>query len=195
MRSPGSATSLVIAILFFVFSLCGVRSASAQRAVVNGPLRLQIDAPAPAATVLVPFGLGGWAIDQAAANGTGIDAVHVWAVPAGGAPIFAGAATMGVARPDVAAIFGAQFQPSGFNVAVNAPLAPGVYMLAVFGRRVSTGTLPYQITRYCDQKKYIHMIDMANCSLATSCTAAGGTVARPRAFARIVRIDSRQNAV
>src|SRR5262249_10551564 len=62
-------------------------------------------------------------------------------------------------------------------------------------KRVSTGTLPYQITRYCDQKKYIHMIDMANCSLATSCTAAGGTVARPRAFARIVRIESRQNVV
>ena len=61
--------------------------------------------------------------------------------------------------------------------------------------RVSTGTLPYQMTRYCDQKKYIHMIDIANCSLATSCTAAGGTVARPRAFARIVRIDSRQNVV
>ncbi len=44
-------------------------------------------------------------------------------------------------------------------------------------KRVSTGTLPYQITRYCDQKKYIHMMDMANCSLATSWMAAGGMVA------------------
>ena len=30
---------------------------------------------------------------------------------------------------------------------------------------VSTGTLPYQITRYCDQKKYIHMIDMRELQL------------------------------
>src|SRR5437879_3327712 len=61
--------------------------------------------------------------------------------------------------------------------------------------RVSTGTLPYQITRYCEKKKYIHMIDMANCSLATSWTAAGGIDARPRALARMVRIDRRQNVV
>src|SRR5688572_13429143 len=62
-------------------------------------------------------------------------------------------------------------------------------------KRVSTGTLPYQITRYCDQKKYIHMIDMTNCSLATSWTAVGGMEATPREFARMVRIDSRQNVV
>src|SRR5262245_9058295 len=61
--------------------------------------------------------------------------------------------------------------------------------------RVSTGTLPYQITMYCDQKKYIQRIDIANCSLATSWTADGGMEARPRALARIVKIDRRQNAV
>ena len=33
-------------------------------------------------------------------------------------------------------------------------------------KRVSTGTLPYQMVRYWDQKKYIHMMDSANCSLA-----------------------------
>src|SRR4029450_14041689 len=58
--------------------------------------------------------------------------------------------------------------------------------------RVSTGTLPYQMTRYCDQKKYIHMIDIANCSLATSCTAGGGTVDSPRALARVVMIGRKQ---
>ena len=57
------------------------------------------------------------------------------------------------------------------------------------------GMFPYQITRYWDQKKYIHITDMANCSLATSCTAAGGMEAVPRALARTVRMDRRQNAV
>src|SRR5215813_14761912 len=62
-------------------------------------------------------------------------------------------------------------------------------------KRVSTGTLPYQMTRYCDQKKYIHMIDIANCSLATSCTAPGGTEASPLALARTVRIESKAKPV
>ena len=62
-------------------------------------------------------------------------------------------------------------------------------------KRVSTGTLPYQMTRYCDQKKYIHMIDMANCSLATSCTPAAAPWPGPARSQRMVRIDSRQKPV
>src|ERR1700675_2394283 len=34
--------------------------------------------------------------------------------------------------------------------------------------RVSMGTLPYQITRYCEKKKYIHITHMAKVSLAMS---------------------------
>jgi hypothetical protein len=55
--------------------------------------------------------------------------------------------------------------------------------------------LPYQITRYCDQKKYIHMMDMANCSLATSWMAAGGMEASPRALARTARMERRAKPV
>src|SRR5882672_1519624 len=61
--------------------------------------------------------------------------------------------------------------------------------------RVSTGTFPYQMTRYWEKKKYIQKIDIANCSFATSWTAAGGMDATPRALARTVRIDSRQKVV
>src|SRR5206468_12838834 len=56
-------------------------------------------------------------------------------------------------------------------------------------KRVSTGTLPYQITRYCDQKKYIHMIDIANCSFATSWTAAGG-IGMPRELVHTASSES-----
>src|SRR6187455_1932472 len=74
--------------------------------VVSGPLRLQVDVPAANATVFTPFAVGGWAIDELSAAGSGIDTVHVWAQPSTGAPIFLGAATMGGGRPDVGAIFG-----------------------------------------------------------------------------------------
>src|SRR6266705_2634744 len=77
----------------------------------------------------------------------------------------------------------------------HASVSHGWVKKRVRKKRVSTGTLPYQITRYWDQKKYIHMIDIANWSLATSCTAPGGTDASPRALARTVRIESRANPV
>jgi hypothetical protein len=105
-----------------------------------GPLRLVVEAPAASATVGVPFVVGGWTLDDAATTGTGIDTVHVWATPASGASTFLGAATMGVARPDVGALFGAGFVNSGFTQTVTASLAPGSYMLQVFGRRISTQT-------------------------------------------------------
>ena len=70
-------------------------------AAVNGPLRLTTDMPVAGQTVTVPFAVGGWALDQLASSGTGIDAVHVYAFPIIGPPIFLGPATMGIARPDV----------------------------------------------------------------------------------------------
>jgi hypothetical protein len=90
-----------------------------------------IDTPSPNATVTGTFTIGGWALDLAAQTGSGIDTVHVWAYPAGGgAPIFVGNSPIGLARPDVGAVFGAQFRPSGYNVAARLPA--GNYTLAVF---------------------------------------------------------------
>src|SRR5439155_334692 len=77
----------------------------------------------------------------------------------------------------------------------HATVSHGWVKKRVRKKRVSTGTLPYQITRYWDQKKYIHMIEIANWSFATSCTAAGGIEACPRAFARTVRSERRQNPI
>jgi len=131
-------TRVLVSVL--LFSIAAATRASAQNVSVSGPLRLQTDAPARSAEVKPPFLVGGWALDTSAASGSGMDAVHVWATPLAGSPTFLGAATLGAERPDVAAAFGAQFHSAGFNLVVNVPLAPGAYMLAVFGRRISTGT-------------------------------------------------------
>ena len=48
-----------------------------------------------------PLEVRGWAVDGSATSGTGVDAVHVWAYPAAGNPVFLGAATYGLSRPDV----------------------------------------------------------------------------------------------
>jgi hypothetical protein len=101
--------------------------------------RLVIDTPGNNSVVPSRFTLAGWAIDAAAATGIGIDAVHVWAYPAaGGSAVFAGAATLGDARPDVGAYFGAQFATAGYHLEVST-LAPGTYTLIAYGHSTVTG--------------------------------------------------------
>ena len=99
--------------------------------VANGSLRLSADVPAAGATVSQPFLVGGWALDLLASSGSGIDAVHVWAAPLNGAAVFLGAAALNGARPDVAAVFGAQFAQAGFNLVTPAVLSPGPHTLYV----------------------------------------------------------------
>ena len=100
---------------------------------------LIVDTPGAGNSVEPRFTIAGWAIDEAAQAGTGIDAVHVWAYPAdGGPPVFAGAATLGDARPDVASIFGPQFASAGYHLVVSS-LLPGDYTLVVYGHSTVTG--------------------------------------------------------
>lgn len=111
----------------------------AQNLTAGGPLRVTVEMPAANATVTPTFVVAGWALDQTAARGTGIDAVQVWALRATGAPVFLGAATLGGHRQDVAAMFGPAFVNAGFNLGVNGVLRPGTYTLNILGRRPGTG--------------------------------------------------------
>lgn len=112
-----------------------------------GP-QVVIDAPAAHQVVPGSFIVGGWAADHDAVEWTGIDLIHIWAYPATGAdPIFLGSATLGGIRPDVAAAFGERLRPSGYGLLVN-DLAPGGYLLAVFGWSSATGGfLPAETVR------------------------------------------------
>jgi glucose/arabinose dehydrogenase len=102
--------------------------------------RMSIDVPAGGATVDRSFAIGGWALDAAASQGTGVDAVHIWAFPASSSsPLFLGVAAHGASRPDVAAVFGAPFEPSGYNLAVSS-LPPGRYTVAVYAHSTLAGT-------------------------------------------------------
>jgi glucose/arabinose dehydrogenase len=103
---------------------------------------MHIDTPTAGAMVAQPFAVAGWAIDPAAATGTGVDVVNVWAYPgpgSGAQPIFVGAAVSGGSRPDVGAAFGSRFASSGFSVLVSG-LAPGDYQLVAFALSTATGT-------------------------------------------------------
>jgi hypothetical protein len=109
---------------------------------VNANPRMSIDAPGNNQTVGQPFLVAGWATDLAAASGTGVDAVQVWAYPnpGSGTPArFVGHATLGGARPDVAAFFGPNAERSGYGLMASG-LPAGVYDLAVFMHSTVLGT-------------------------------------------------------
>jgi hypothetical protein len=86
------------------------------------------------------FLVSGWAIDLGASAWTGVDAVDVWAYPVGSSnAVYVGAATVGIARPDLAAYVGAQFTNCGFTL-VGSIATPGTYDLAVFAHSTVSGT-------------------------------------------------------
>jgi hypothetical protein len=99
-----------------------------------------IDRPANGARVLPELVIDGWAIDDRSASGAGIDAIHIWAFSLDSAapPTFLGAAQLGLARPDVAAAYGARYGSSGYRLAATLP-GFGRYLIAVYGRSTSTG--------------------------------------------------------
>lgn len=95
--------------------------------------KMNIDLPSANGTVAASnFTVAGWALDQGATSGAGVDIVQVWAFPLNGsASQFVGTATYGYARPDVAAYAGSgNFTNSGF--ALGASLPAGTYDLYVF---------------------------------------------------------------
>jgi len=138
---PGPGAYQVVA--YAHSSATGTFDASASALVtVQAPAtrpRAALDTPVERATVGGSFFVGGWALDAAAAGGTGVDAVHVYAFPSGGgSPAFLGVAAYGTTRPDVGSAYGGAFTSSGFGLAAT-PLAPGAYTLVVYFRSTISG--------------------------------------------------------
>jgi hypothetical protein len=100
---------------------------------------MALDSPAAGATVPLTFALSGWAIDRGAVSGTGVDAVHVWAFPSSGSPVFVGVAAYGGPRSDVGGIFGPAFTNSGYALTISG-LPPGTYTVAAYAHSAVTGT-------------------------------------------------------
>ena len=78
----------------------------------------------PAGPVTQPIIFSGWAIDYSATTapagqGTGIAAVYIDIFSSGGALVRTIPAAYSLPRPDVAAIFGTRFQPSGFSATIH----------------------------------------------------------------------------
>jgi hypothetical protein len=138
---------------------------------------MALDAPAPSSTVGASFTVHGWAVDRGASSGTGVGAVHVWAhriVNGGfGTGTFLGAATLGLARPDVGAILGSQFAASGYSLDASG-LSAGQYRIVVWVNSSVTGT--FSQSRSVD---IVVDVPVPNPAMALDAPAHGSTRALP----------------
>jgi hypothetical protein len=99
---------------------------------VSSPV-MAIDSPQNNTTIGRTVEIVGWALDLGAASTTGVDAIHVYAYPVGGgAAMFLGVATYGLARPDIGGVYGAQFTNSGYSLIVD--VVAGNYDIVAFSR-------------------------------------------------------------
>jgi hypothetical protein len=139
--SPGTYT-----IVAYAMSTVTGTFSQAQSATITIPtpnVILSIDAPGASATVGQPFGISGWAIDYAHPTSVGVDALHVYAYPATGAPIFLGIATTGGARADIGAAYGARFTHSGWGLTASG-LPAGWYTLVVYPHSTVTNDFRFE---------------------------------------------------
>ena len=147
--APGAYRFIVFALVRSTGTFSLARTVDV--AIVSRPL-VVVDVPARGATVGNSFAIAGWAIDALAPSGTGVDTVHIWAIPISspGPAVFLGATTTFVDRPDVAAVFGAQFLRSSYGVIASLPSA-GVWDIYVFARSAGTQQFtaapPVRVTR------------------------------------------------
>jgi hypothetical protein len=130
-RNLGAGTYQLV--VYARSTVTGLFTAAARNVSVRAPGNptMSLDLPINGTTVHEPFVVAGWAVDLDAPTGTGIDAIHVWALPTDGRPaIFLGVGARGGSRPDVGSVFGAQFTSSGYGLIVSS-LPPGSYQIVV----------------------------------------------------------------
>ena len=111
-------------------------SSGAILTVLPGPV-VTLDSPKPGLAGQ-PLNVQGWAIDGGSPTGTGVQMIHVYAIPEAGPAMFLGQATYGIGRDDVAATYGQRFSGSGFQL--TAPMLPaGNYTIVAYALRTVSG--------------------------------------------------------
>jgi hypothetical protein len=151
----------------------------------NNPA-MGVYSPTANSVVSSAFEVSGWAIDRAAASGSGVDTVHVYIFPnvgSGQAPVFIGVASVGWARTDVGAMFGSQFTNSGFHFTITGA-GPGTHDLAIYSHSSVSGKFDLvTVNRITINANKLMGIDLpsAESTVGTNFWAAGWAIDRSAA--------------
>lgn len=97
------------------------------------PAKMDINTPGSGQAVAGRFVIGGWAIHEAAASGTGVNQVHIYFDGGAGSGARSVAATYGVRRDDVAAVFGDRYRYAGYHFELDSSeLSLGQHTIHVY---------------------------------------------------------------
>ncbi len=131
----GVAVAIVVASLFGTgVSLSTGPGAVAAQTGACGTI-IQVDQPAAGAVVTGPLTITGWAIDSSATVDTGVTAVQVYAdAPRDKGGTLIGDATYGLARPDLGANLGANFEAAAFELKWDPGTQTGPRTLYVYAQ-------------------------------------------------------------
>ena len=101
---------------------------------------IALDWPQANSSVKGEIEFSGWAVDQRSQSGTGIDRVSFWLDGAMNQGTYLGEITAFEARPDIAALLGANFRNSGYRLRWNsASVSGGTHMLYVYAHTTLCG--------------------------------------------------------
>lgn len=143
------------------------------RDVVASSPRIHMDTLVHRGSVPESFSIRGWAIDLAAADTTGVDAVHVYAYPnwnVSTSPTFLGTAVYGGSRADIGASFGPTLTNSAFDL--RAILPNGPYTVVAFAHSTVTGL-------YSADAREITVRPPGDPQMALDAPVNGATVSQP----------------
>jgi fibronectin type 3 domain-containing protein len=108
------------------------------------PPKMDINTPGDGQTIAGHFLIGGWAIHEAAASGTGVNQVHIYFDGGPGSGARGVAATYGIRRDDVAAVFGDRYRYSGYHFELeSSELSIGQHTIYVYAH--STAVDQWQV--------------------------------------------------
>ena len=100
---------------------------------------LVVESPAANGTVGQPFWVSGYALHQGG-SGTGVNAMAVYGCKVSNCTwTYWGAGTYGVARPDVAAVYGNQYLNSGYQLVMSGLTVGAPYQILVYAFSTITG--------------------------------------------------------
>jgi hypothetical protein len=155
-----------------------VGAAATASITVNASLPLMsIDSPGSGAAITGRITVQGWALDRFSDSGAGINAVHIWAFPAGGgAARFFDVATIGLSRPDVGSAFGdTKFNNSGYSATGSLP--PGSYTLIAYANDSYSGTFSISSAKTITVQRSAFMaVDTPSGATSVGATISGWAV-------------------
>jgi murein DD-endopeptidase MepM/ murein hydrolase activator NlpD len=137
------------------------------------PAKMDVNTPGDGQTIAGRFAIGGWAIHEAAASGTGVNQVHIYFDGGPGSGARGVAATYGIRRDDVAAAFGDRYRYAGYHFELeSSELSLGQHTIHIYAHSTA-------VDQWQEMTRTFTVVNMAPNVPAQATPTNGATVSGP----------------